>query len=1050
MEQDVPPPFRPLLLCSPRPGTDCWSRTFLLLSVLCFFAVLAQAQTVKGVVKDQNGDAVIGATVKVLGSRGGTVTDSKGQYSIEAPSGSILSVSYIGYLTKQIRLRGENTVDIVLMEDNTTLKDIVVIGYGTQRKESVTGSVANVSAEKLMENPSSNITQALQNRIAGVDMQQTNSQPGAEMRIRIRGQRSLTASNDPLIVLDGIPFLGQLSDINPSDIKSLDILKDASATAIYGSRGANGVIMVTTNKGSLDTPAKVTYNGYVNFKTLFNKFPMMEGEKYVQMRKLAGKYTNGLDERDDVNTDWQDLFFENGVSHSHDITVSGGTQSGTYSFGGSYNHDEGVIPTQKFDRFTLRANIEQKIGNFVRVGLSSTNTYNTKEGTQLGVYNALNMSPITDPYNADGSLKRVVHLGSDDIFVLTKDVIKANEEQWRQDTNTLATYNSLFGEIECPWLQGLKYRINLGLNYRGTQIGGFTGKGFNSVNEKELSSASMQNQTYKNYAVENVLSFDRTFNDKHQLNLVGMFSAEQTRYTQTHMSGRNVPDYFQYYNIGAATQDVTVNPDWNKYWQAGLLSWMGRVMYSYDNRYMISAAVRADASSRLASGHQWHTYPALSLGWNIAREKFMENLNWIDNLKIRVGYGQTANQAIDAYTTLGSLGTTKYNFGPTGYATGYYPNALANKELGWEYSETYNYGLDFSFFNGRLSGTLEYYTMQTKDVLNKVNLPSTGGVSSYTANIGKTENKGFEASLNGIILDKKNGWTWEAGVNISLNRNKLVKLASGEGGRDEGNGWFEGYPIDVLYDYEKVGLWNTDDPDWQYFEIMEPGGNEGMIKVNGGRYTQAELEAGTIPEGKNVGDPRAVGPQDRQIISLEPDFVGGFNTRIAYKNIDLNIIGAFQCGGKLISTLYGGSGYLNLLTGRRGNVDVDYWTPENKGAEFPRPGGIQSGDNQKYASTLGLFDGGYLKIRNITLGYNFSGEWMKKVGISTLRLYAAVQNPFIISSSYYSMSGLDPEPNSLSNQGQFHATQIGGHALPVVGTNAPCTRNYLIGLNLSF
>ena len=1027
-----------------------WSRTFLLLSVLCFFAVLAQAQTVKGVVKDQNGDAVIGATVKVLGSRGGTVTDSKGQYSIEAPSGSILSVSYIGYLTKQIRLRGENTVDIVLMEDNTTLKDIVVIGYGTQRKESVTGSVANVSAEKLMENPSSNITQALQNRIAGVDMQQTNSQPGAEMRIRIRGQRSLTASNDPLIVLDGIPFLGQLSDINPSDIKSLDILKDASATAIYGSRGANGVIMVTTNKGSLDTPAKVTYNGYVNFKTLFNKFPMMEGEKYVQMRKLAGKYTNGLDERDDVNTDWQDLFFENGVSHSHDITVSGGTQSGTYSFGGSYNHDEGVIPTQKFDRFTLRANIEQKIGNFVRVGLSSTNTYNTKEGTQLGVYNALNMSPITDPYNADGSLKRVVHLGSDDIFVLTKDVIKANEEQWRQDTNTLATYNSLFGEIECPWLQGLKYRINLGLNYRGTQVGGFTGKGFNSVNEKELSSASMQNQTYKYYAVENVLSFDRTFNDKHQLNLVGMFSAEQTRYTQTHMSGRNVPDYFQYYNIGAATQDVTVNPDWNKYWQAGLLSWMGRVMYSYDNRYMISAAVRADASSRLASGHQWHTYPALSLGWNIAREKFMENLNWIDNLKIRVGYGQTANQAIDAYTTLGSLGTTKYNFGPTGYATGYYPNALANKELGWEYSETYNYGLDFSFFNGRLSGTLEYYTMQTKDVLNKVNLPSTGGVSSYTANIGKTENKGFEASLNGIILDKKNGWTWEAGVNISLNRNKLVKLASGEGGRDEGNGWFEGYPIDVLYDYEKVGLWNTDDPDWQYFEIMEPGGNEGMIKVNGGRYTEAEQKAGTIPEGKNVGDPRAVGPQDRQIISLEPDFVGGFNTRIAYKNIDLNIIGAFQCGGKLISTLYGGSGYLNLLTGRRGNVDVDYWTPENKGAEFPRPGGIQSGDNQKYASTLGLFDGGYLKIRNITLGYNFSGEWMKKVGISTLRLYAAVQNPFIISSSYYSMSGLDPEPNSLSNQGQFHATQIGGHALPVVGTNAPCTRNYLIGLNLSF
>lgn len=1030
-----------------------WSRAFLLLSVLCFSAVLAQAQTVKGVVKDQNGDVVIGATVKILGSKGGTVTDSNGQYSIEAPNGSILSVSYIGFLTKQMRLRGENTVDIVLMEDNTTLKDIVVIGYGTQRKESVTGSVANVSAEKLMENPSSNITQALQNRIAGVDMQQTNSQPGAEMRIRIRGQRSLTASNDPLIVLDGIPFLGQLSDINPSDIKSLDILKDASATAIYGSRGANGVIMVTTNKGSLGAAAKVTYNGYVNFKTLFKKYPMMEGEKYVKMRALAGKYTNGLDERDDVNTDWQDLFFENGVSHSHDITVSGGTQTGTYSFGGSYNHDEGVIPTQAFNRFTLRANIEQKIGQFVRVGLSSTNTYNTKEGTQLGVYNALNMSPITDPYNADGTLKRVVHLGSDDIFVLTKDVVKENEERWRQDTNTLATYNSIFGEIECPWVKGLKYRINLGLNYRGIQVGGNTGEGFNSVNEKELSSANIRNEVYKNYAVENVLSFDRTFNDKHQLNIVGMFSAEQTRFTKNHMSGRDIADFMQYYNIGAATQDITVNPgkDYQNYWQAGLLSWMGRVMYSYDNKYMISAGVRADASSRLAPGHQWHTYPAVSLGWNIANEKFMAEAKWIDNLKIRAGYGQTANQAIDAYTTLGSLGTTKYNFGPTGYATGYFLETLANPDLGWEYSETFNYGIDFSFFNGRLSGTLEYYTMKTKDVLNKVSLPGTAGVGSYTANIGKTENKGFEASVNGVIIDKKNGWTWEAGVNISLNRNKLTELASADKkGRDEYNGWFVGYPIDALYDYEKVGLWNDTDPDWQYFQTMEPGGNEGMIKVNGGRYTVEEEEAGTIPAGKNVGDPRAIGPQDRKVISLEPDFTGGFNTRVAYKNIDLNIIGAFQCGGKLISTLYGGSGYLNLLTGRRGNVDVDYWTPENKGAEFPRPGGIQSGDNQKYASTLGLFDGGYLKIRNITIGYNFTGAWMKNVGLSSLRLYAAVQNPFIISSSYYSLSGLDPEPNAMSDQGQFNATTLTGHALPVVGTNAPTTRNYLIGLNLSF
>ena len=1008
-------------------------------------------KVVRGRVVDSQGP-LIGATVMEKGTNNGTVTDFDGNYRLKVSNpDAVLVVKYVGYLEEELATTDVEVVNFTLKEDGHNLNEVVVIGYGTQRREAVTGSVANVSAEKLMENPSSNITQALQNRIAGVDMQQTNSQPGAEMRIRIRGQRSLTASNDPLIVLDGIPFVGNLSDINPSDIKSLDILKDASATAIYGSRGANGVIMVTTNKGNIATPAKVTYNGYVNFKTLFNKFPMMQGEKYVQMRELAGKYTNGLDENDAIDTDWQDLLYENGVSHSHDITVSGGTQTGTYSFGGSYNHDEGVIPTQAFDRFTLRANLEQKIGNYVRVGLSSTNTYNKKEGTQIGVYSALNMSPIVFPYNEDGSLKRVVHLGSDDIFVLTKDVIKDNVDNWRQDTETVATYNSLFGEIEFPWLKGLKYRMNLGLNYRGTQIGNFTAKGFNSVNENELSSASHQNQVYKNYVVENLLTFDRTFNEKHQFSFVGLFSAEQTRYTQTDLSGRGVADYFQYYNIGASTQDVKVNADNNKYWQAGLLSWMGRVMYTYDNKYMISAAVRADGSSRLAPGHQWHTYPAVSIGWNIAREKFMEDIKWIDNLKIRAGYGQTANQAIDPYSTLGSLATCYYNFGPTDFATGYYLKSLPNTELGWEYSETFNYGVDFSFFNGRLNGTFEYYTMETKDVLNKVNLPSTAGVESYVGNIGKTTNKGFEASLNGIIIDNKNGWTWEAGVNVALNRNELVELASADkNGRDINNGWFRGHPIDVIYDYEKVGIWNSDDPDWQYFEIMEPGGNEGMIKVKGGRYTEEEAEKGLIPEGKNVGDPRAVNEYDRQVIELEPDFTGGFNTRVAYKNFDLNIIGAFQCGGKLISTLYGGSGYLDLLTGRRGNVDVDYWTPENKGAEFPRPGGIQSGDNQKYASTLGIFDGGYLKIRNITLGYNFSGEWMKNVGISSLRLYAAVQNPFVISSSYHSMSGLDPEPNSMSNQGQFHATQIGGHALPVVGTNAPCTRNYLIGLNLSF
>ena len=1014
------------------------------LIALCLFPVVAYAQSisVSGTVVDELGEPILGANIIQKGTTNGVLTDIDGNFSLKAPNGATLVVSYIGYETVEVKVTGTKPMQIVLAEDVKALEDVVVIGYGTQRKEAITGSVASVSSAKLMENPSSNITQALQNRIAGVDMQQTNTQPGAEMRIRIRGQRSLSASNDPLIVLDGIPFLGSLSDINPSDIKSMDILKDASSTAIYGSRGANGVIMITTNKGSMGTPAKVSYNGYVGFKTLFNPFPMMNGEEFTAMRKLAGKYTNGVDEVDGVNTDWQDMFYQTGISNSHDVTVSGGTQGGSYSFGAGYMHDEGVIPTQAFDRISVRANLDQKIGKYVRMGLSSTNTYNTTDGSQIGMYGVLQMSPIADPYNADGTMKRVVHLASDDVFVINKDILEGMKDTWLNHKQTLGTYNTLFGEVEAPWVPGLKYRINVGLNYRATKTGAFTGTGANSANENQVNSASIQHSEYMNWAVENVLTYDKTIADKHNINVVGMYSAEQTTYTQSHMSSQDIPaEYFQYFNIGAGRQNVTVNPNYQNYWQAGLVSWMGRIMYDYDGRYMASVALRSDASSRLAKGHQWHTYPAVSMGWNIGREEFMKDYEWIDNLKIRAGYGQTSNQAINPYTTLGTLGTTPYNFGDEGdpsYAMGYYPSKLANQELGWEYSSTWNYGIDFSLLNSRLSGTIEYYTMKTKDILLNVSLPSTAGVSSYMANIGETENKGFEMTLNGTIIDNKNGWTWEAGFNVAANRNKLTALASGAD-RDEGNGWFVGHPIDCIYDYVYDGLWNEGDKDYEYLQTLEPGGNEGMIKV---KYD--------IERDANGKPTRSVGPDDRQIISLEPKFVGGFNTRVAWKNIDLNIIGAYQVGGKLVSTLYGGSGYLNLLTGRRGNVKVDYWTPENKDAKYPKPGGIQSGDNQKYASTLGIFDGSFCKIRTITLGYNFDKKLLKHTGLSALRAYFTVQNPFVISSDYYKESKLDPEPNSMSNQGQFHATQLGGHAIPVVGTNAPCTRNYLIGLNVSF
>ena len=1000
-------------------------------------AAVQQTRQATGHVTDSQGP-LIGATVMEKGTNNGTVTDFDGNFTLNVKPGATLVISYVGYESQEVKA-GDN-VRVNLKEDGHVVNEVVVIGYGTQRREAVTGSVANIGGEKLNQIAASNAAEALQGRVAGVLMTQTSSKPGAEMQIRIRGQRSLSASNDPLIVLDGIPFMGQLSDINPADIKSMDILKDASATAIYGSRGANGVIIITTVKGSQGTPAKVTYNGYVSFKKPFKKYPMMDGPTYSQFRKYANMYKNSVDEDDNINTDWQDLYYKTGVGYSHDISVAGGTNGGSYSFGAGYYHDESVVPTEGYNRISIRGNFDQKVGQWFRFGLSTNNSYRKTEGVN-NMYAVLASTPISSPYDKDGNLKRYNTLPADDQVVVTRETVERDKDVWLSENTGFGSYNTLFAELKCPWIEGLSYRVNVGLNIRTSKQGGFTGTGINNKDANAVNSGSVYENQTRNWAVENLLTYDRVFAEKHNLNVVAMYSAEQTRYEQSGASAQEIPaDYFQYYALDKATGQSNLTG--YGYNQSGLMSWMGRVMYSYDNKYMISAAFRADASSRLAPGHKWHTYPAVSAGWNIAREEFMESTkNWLDNLKLRVGYGETSNQAINPYSTLGGLGIRNYNFGST-YKAGYYVNSLPNTELGWEFSKTWNFGLDFSFFNGRLSGSFEYYIQKTNDILLNVKLPDTSGVSSYTGNIGKTENKGWEFSLNGIIIDNKNGWNWEAGLNLYQNRNKLTELASGAD-RDEGNLWFVGYPIDVIYDYEYVGLWQAGDP---YMDILEPGGNVGMIKV---KY-RGDASKGDFKED-GVTPSRSIGADDRQIMSMEPDLVGGFNTTVGYKGFDLTVIGAFQIGGKLISAIHSSNGYLNMLSGRRGQLDVDYWTEDNTGAKYPKPGGIMSSDNPKYGSTLGYFNAGYLKCRAITLGYNFENlKAVKDFGISRLRLYATVQNPFVLFSPFNNESGLDPETNSWSNENTAVGYNFGSHRMPIVGFNTPSTRNFIFGLNVTF
>jgi TonB-linked SusC/RagA family outer membrane protein len=1008
-----------------------------LLSVLFCLTSFGQNKVVRGVVTDEKNEPLPGAVIKAKSGNGSTSTGTNGAFSLSVPANepSVLA-SYMGFTTQEVRINGQAALTIKLVSDNENLNEVVVVGYGVQRAEAVTGSVASIRGDALRDVPSSNISQALQGRLPGVELSQTSSQPGAAMQIRIRGTRSLSASNDPLVVLDGIPFAGSIGDISPSDIKSIEILKDASATAIYGSRGANGVVLVTSNKGQMGQKATINYSNFVGTKDVFGRYPMMDGPELAALRKTAGLYTNSLDESDDVNTDWQDLLYRKGLITSHDIGVSGGTEQGSYSFNAGYLEDRGVIPTQDYRRYSIRGSIDQGVGKYIRMGFTTNSNFNITRGSNVGMYGVLSMSPIANPYNADGTWKRTIRMPLDETWSYSKDVVNDLKDRWLNRTEAYGTYNTLYGEVKIPGIEGLKYRANIGLNYRQSNNGNFTGAGINTTSIETVSTASISNAHTLDWTIENLLTYDRTFSEKHQLNVVGLYSASQNRYSNSQISARDIPNEdFQFYNLGQAAGEITVNPNNQSYQLSGLMSYMGRAMYSYDNRYMLSATVRSDGSSRLATGHKWHTYSAVSAGWNITKEAFMQNIKGIDMLKLRVGYGQTSNQSIAPYATLGRLSTRPYNFGNETYATGYYVSQLPNANLGWEYSSTLNYGLDFAFLNNRLSGTVEYYVTDTKDILLGLGLPPTTGVGSYTANIGSTQNKGIELSLNGVILDNANGWTWEAGVNIYANRNKLVSLASGQE-RDENNWWFVGQPIDVVYDYEKVGLWQQGDP---YLNILEPGGNVGMVKV---KYT------GTFnPDGTPT---RAIGPADRQVINLQPKFQGGLNTRVAYKNFDLTIIGAFKNGGILNSTLYSSAGYLNMLTGRRGNVKVDYWTPENTDAAYPKPGGIASGDNPKYGSTLGYFDASYLKIRTISIGYDFNKDFLKKAGIGRLRVYATAQNPFVLFSPYHKESGMDPETNSYGDENAAVAYSQNLRRLLTLGTNAPATRNYLLGLNLTF
>lgn len=1015
-------------------------------AILLSFSVQAQ-QVVNGKVTDENNMGMPGVNVILQNTTTGTTTNSNGDYSLSVAEGGdpVLIFSFIGYNTEEIAIAGRTIVDVSLTPNIQALQEVVVVGYGTQKKSDVTGSLVRVDEKALKEIPVANLVQSLQGRAAGVEINSTSSRPGGGGQIRIRGSRSFTGSNDPLIVLDGIPFTGTINDINPSDIVSLDVLKDASATAIYGSRGSNGVIIVTTRRGK-EGKTQLFYDGYYGVSSALDKYRLYNGEEYLAFRNAAraggAAYTETDDELANIaagkDTDWQEEVYKRGYISNHSVGAYGGSEKTKYLISGGYFKQTTVLPGQKFTRYSLQASIDQQIGERIKVGLNTMNSMNITDGEGASfMFQLLTLSPLYNARNADGSIYEKPAVGSADPDTRNP-LMVYNDNTWKQQRRRLRTFNSLYGEVKI--LEGLRYRLNVGLDLFQDNYGQYLGSNTPFLNGG-TNTADVQNTNSWSYTAENLLLYDKTFNTVHKFMFTGLFSIQEEEEYRSASNANTLPaDHMYYYNLGLGlTSSVPLT---NSYYnRSGLVSYMGRINYSFNDRYLVTLTARADGSSRLAPGNKWFYYPAAAVAWNIHNENFMSDIGAISNLKLRFGIGKTSNQAIAPYASLGKLAgldgrpAEPYNFGNTG-TFGYLVTELPNPFLSWEFTTTTNIGLDFGLLSDRITGSLELYQSKTDDILQRVALPQSSGVANVVQNVGSSENKGIELSLSSINMESESsGFGWATDFNFFINRNKITYLAGGVN-RNIGLGWHVGHPIDAIFDYEKIGIVQTEDTG------LPPGLDAGEIKI------KDQLTVDTDGDGIFDQANGVINGDDRVILgSTQPKWSGGLTNRFTYKGLDLSVIMFWRVGGTLVSNLYGANpaNPINSLEGRRNGPKVDYWTPENLTNKYPRPG-----RQPEFGSTLGYFDATYLKIRTITLGYNVPTSWLTKTGIGSVRVYAQVQNPFkAFFSDYVKAGGIDPETNG---EGGSNAEGFGpnGTRRLTVSANTPVTTSFIFGLNLKY
>ena len=1025
-----------------KPGQKKLSKGVLLLTLLLAISptLLFAQNLLRGKVLDEKNLPLPGAGIKLKLSGKSTVTTDDGSFSISAPANEkTLIVSFIGYPSQEIDIKNGVTVyNIILNQDSKNLNEVVVIGYGTQKRRDVTGSVVSLSGSAIKEVPVANIQQALQGRMAGVEVQSVGTRPGAGAQIRIRGERSINASNDPLFVVDGIPYGGTLNDINPDDIASLDVLKDASATAIYGSRGANGVVLITTKRG-IAGDTRVAFNSYYGLSKITRKYNVYNADQYRALRDYSIFNQDYLaDEKQGIaenrNTDWQDLMYKDGYMTDNNLTISGGSEQSQFSVGGGYFKQTSSLPGQDFTRASMKATGDFKIGKYVKAGFNNLTNYSITNGSQFGlnVFPLLTLSPLSSPYNPDGSVNKKPAGNLDDLNTTYSPLmLLTNNNQWVDRIRRFRTFNSIYGEVQI--LDGLKYRLNVGLDFNQEEGAQF--RGTDSYFRPALgNTAAVNNGTGTKYSLDNILTYDKTFAKKHRVSVTALFGFEREQYHNTTVSKDSITaDFVQWYNLGqSAVGPVAILGGGES--SATLMSMMLRANYIYNDKYMVTLTGRRDGSSRLGEGNKWKEYPAVSAGWSITNEEFMKDLKVISNLKLRAGFGVTSNQAVPAYSTLGGVASNgvRYNYGPSSQI-GYYVTKIVDPKLDWEYTRTTNLGLDFGILNNRISGSIDWYTAKTDKLLYGVPLPPTSGISEpYLTNIGNVNNKGLEVALSSQNITTAGGFSWGTDLNFYFNRNKLVAL-NGNTTQVTNAQLFVGQPLTAIFDYKKLGIWQTEEA----AEAARYGSVPGQLKL----------------EDHN-GDGK-ISVDDKYVIgNAQAKIQGGMTNRFSYKGFDFSFVVYARFGGTLISQVHQPlAGYLTINDGRRNQLAVDYWTPTNPTNAFPSPnvaGGLIASPLTSDAwSTLGYYDASFIKVRSINFGYSFTSKLAEKLGAQKIKVYIAAQNPFILYSPYVKAGGLDPEATGTGNQGVADPGNISNRAL-TIGATLPATRTFLAGLNVTF